>query len=238
MSSTLAFFSVRENNMALNMNQAVRPRTELLLLTEYQKRTIRRQEEIIERQDVMIQLAPLLWHPLASKEAPEVPPHFLNDWGGHGTRPRMFCCTHSPCYLQSDLDRLDPGIALPWAPVARDPTRAVRTCTTHTGKSVNAMARPGETFCFRNFSISHPFCAVVKCYTLSWFGFRTGFLVALQVKHFRGTNRRPPTILQQKKIASGSRRCVYIYIYIYLMIYLYKCSYVHIYIHVNIHIYM
>jgi len=54
-SSTLAFFSVRENNMAFNMDQAVRPRTELLLLTENQKRTIRRQEEIIERQYVMIQ---------------------------------------------------------------------------------------------------------------------------------------------------------------------------------------
>ena len=55
MSSTLAFFSVRENNMALNMNQAVRPRTELLLLTENQKRPIRRQEETIERQYDMIQ---------------------------------------------------------------------------------------------------------------------------------------------------------------------------------------
>ena len=41
--------------MALSVDQAVRPRTELLLLTENQKKAIKRQEEIIERQYEMIQ---------------------------------------------------------------------------------------------------------------------------------------------------------------------------------------
>ena len=46
---------VLETNMALRVDRAVRPRNELLLLIEHQKRAIERQEGIIARQQQMIE---------------------------------------------------------------------------------------------------------------------------------------------------------------------------------------
>jgi len=46
---------VLETNMALRVDRAVRPRNELLLLIEHQKKAIERQEGIIDRQQQMIE---------------------------------------------------------------------------------------------------------------------------------------------------------------------------------------
>ena len=46
---------VLETNMALSVDRAVRPRNELLLLIEHQKKAIERQEGIIDRQQQMIE---------------------------------------------------------------------------------------------------------------------------------------------------------------------------------------